>query len=113
MRLPLELKDGFHVNSNQPLDKTLIPIKLTWQNGLLGSTEIVYPKPVIEKFKFSKERLSVFAGNFEIVTKFKVAPTAPPGPTAINGEVRYQACNDNGCQFPTTLKVAVQVMLVQ
>ena len=74
---------------------------------------LVFPKPSLETFKFSKDKLSVFTGTFEVVTKFKVAPTAPLGPTAINGEVRYQACNDNGCQFPTTLKVAVQVMLVQ
>jgi hypothetical protein len=113
VRLPLELRDGFHVNSDKPLDKTLIPLKVTWQGGLLGATEIVYPKPVLEKFKFSKDQLSVFTGTFQVVTKFKVAPTAPPGPTAINGEIRYQACNDNGCQFPTTLKVSVQVMLVQ
>jgi len=113
VRLPLELRGGFHVNSDKPLDKTLIPLKITWQSGLLGATEIVFPKPSLETFKFSKDKLSVFTGTFEVVTKFKVAPTAPPGPTAINGEVRYQACNDNGCQFPTTLKVAVQVMLVQ
>jgi hypothetical protein len=31
----------------------------------------------------------------------------------VNGEVRYQACNDKGCQFPTTLNVAVQLMLVR
>jgi len=113
VRLPLELRGGFHVNSDKPLDKTLIPLKITWQGGLLGATEIIYPTPALETFKFSKDKLSVFTGNFEVVTKFKVAPTAPPGPTAINGEVRYQACNDNGCQFPTTLKVAVQLMLVK
>ena len=96
VRLPLELRGGFHVNSDKPLDKTLIPLKITWQSGLLGATEIVFPKPSLETFKFSKDKLSVFTGTFEVVTKFKVAPTAPPGPTAINGEVRYQACNEIG-----------------
>jgi hypothetical protein len=113
VRLPLELRQGFHVNSNTPADKTLIPLKVTWKDGLLGATEVIFPKPVMEKYKFSKDLLSVFTGNFEVITKFKVAPTAPPGPTAINGVVRYQACNDNGCQFPTNLNVAVQVMLVR
>lgn len=113
VRVPLELRDGFHVNSNAPLDKTLIPLKLTWQDGLLGATNVVFPKPVLETYKFSKEPLSVFTGNFEVVTTFKVAPTAPPGPTAINGTVRYQACNDKGCQFPTNLNIAVQVMLTR
>lgn len=113
VRLPLELKGGFHVNSNAPLDKTLIPLRVTWQDGLLGATEVVFPKPVMETYKFTKEPLSVFTGNFEVVTKFQVAPTAPAGPTAINGTVRYQACNDNGCQFPTNLPVAIQVTIVR
>jgi hypothetical protein len=113
VRLPLELKEGFHVNSHQPLDKTLIPLRVTWQEGLLAATEVIYPKPVLETYKFTKDKMSVFTGNFEVVTKFKVAPTAPPGPTAINGAVRYQACNDNGCQFPTTLPVAIQVTIVR
>ena len=113
VRLPLELRQGFHVNSNMPVDKTLIPLKVTWKDGYLGATEVVFPKPVMEKYKFSKEQLSVFAGNFEVLTKFKVAPTAPLGPAAINGVVRYQACNDNGCQFPKDLNVAVQVMIVR
>jgi DsbC/DsbD-like thiol-disulfide interchange protein len=113
VRLPLELRQGFHVNSNSPLDKTLIPLKVTWKAGFLGATEVVFPKAVTEKYKFSKEPLSVFAGNFEVVTRFKVAPTAPLGPTAINGVVRYQACNDNGCQFPKDLNIAVQVMLTR
>ncbi|MEP6962263.1 MAG: protein-disulfide reductase DsbD domain-containing protein [Acidobacteriota bacterium] len=112
VKLPLELRQGFHVNSNMPADKTLIPLKVTWTPGILAATSVTFPKPTMEKYKFSKDLLSVFTGNFEIVTKFKVAPTAPPGPTAINGEVRYQACNDSGCQFPTTVKVAVQVTLV-
>lgn len=113
VRLPLELRQGFHVNSNTPADKTLIPLRVTWKDGLLGATEVVFPKPVMEKYKFSKDMLSVFSGNFEVVTKFKVAPTAPLGPAAINGVVRYQACNDNGCQFPKELNVAIQVMLTR
>lgn len=113
VRLPLQLREGFHVNSNAPLDKTLIPLKITWKDGLMGATSVAFPKPALETFKFSKEQLSVFAGNFEVVTTFKVAPSAPPGPTAINGTVRYQACNDKGCQFPTNLNVAVQVMLTR
>ena len=113
VKLPLELREGFHVNSNAPADKTLIPLRVTWKDGMLGATSVTFPKPVMETFKFSKEPLSVYTGNFEVTTKFKVAPTASPGPTAVNGEVRYQACNDKGCQFPTTVKVSVQMMLVR
>ncbi len=113
VRLPLELREGFHVNSNTPLDKTLIPLKVTWKDGIMAAINVEFPKPVLDKYKFSKDPLSVFDKNFDVVTTFKVAPTALPGPTAINGTVRYQACNDRGCQFPTNLPVAIQVTLVR
>jgi hypothetical protein len=63
----------------------------------------------MEKYSFSPTPLSVFSGTFVITSKFKVAPTAAPGPMAVNGKLRYQACNDRECLAPQTLDVALQV----
>ena len=113
IKLPLVLRTGFHVNSNTPSDPYLIPLRLTWDAGPVGSTAITFPTPTMEKYAFSPIPLSVFSGTFEITTKFKVAPTAQPGPTAINGKLRYQACNDRECLMPRTMNVALQVDLVR
>ena len=113
IKLPLVLRTGFHVNSNTPSDQYLIPLRLTWDAGPVASTTIAFPKPTMEKYPFYPIALSVFSGTFEITTKFQVAPTAQPGPAAVNGKLRYQACNDRECLAPKTMNVALQVDLVR
>jgi len=73
-RLRLEIKPGFHVNSNTPSDEYLIPLKLTWNPGPLESTEVVFPAPQFERFSFSQQPIPVFAGAFDVITRFRTAP---------------------------------------
>jgi hypothetical protein len=113
IKLPLVLRTGYHVNSNTPSDQFLIPLRLTWDTGPVSSTAVTFPKPTTEKYPFYPIALSVFTGIFEITTKFQVAPSAQPGPAAVNGKLRYQACNDRECLAPKTMNVAVQVDLVR
>src|SRR5450631_1729303 len=97
-----ELQAGFHVNSNQPADEYLIPLRLTWVKGPLETVQVMYPKPQMEHFAFSQKPVSIFSGKFEIVTKFKTAPAAQPGMALMNGKLRFQACNDRECLPPKT-----------
>ena len=113
VKLKLALRSGYHVNSNTPSDKYLIPLKLTWNPGPAEVVEVVFPKPEQEKVSFSPNPLSVFTGQFELVTRFKVPPTAAPGPNALIGKLRYQACNDRMCLTPKNLDVAMQVDIVR
>jgi hypothetical protein len=108
-KLPLQLRPGYHVQSNTPTDKYLIPLRLTWNPGPLEAVAVTYPKPQMEKYAFSEMAQSVFSGNFDLITKFKVSPNAIAGPTAITGKLRYQACNDNMCLPPKTMDVSLQV----
>lgn len=109
IKLKLELKPGFHVNSDKPADEYLIPLKLTWAKDPLQAEQVTYPKPQMEKYEFSLTPLSVFSGSFEIVTHFKAPATATPGPAMMNGKLRYQACNNKECLAPKNLDVAISV----
>jgi hypothetical protein len=110
-RLTVMLAPGYHVNSNTPSEDYLIPLRLTWTKGALEAAEIVYPKPVMEKYSFSPKPISVFTGKFEVTTKFKVAAGAPPGPGVMNGKLRYQACNDRACFPPKTVDVRLSYVI--
>ena len=99
------LKPGYHVNSNTPSEAYLIPLRLTWEAGPLESVEVVFPKAHMEKYQFSPKPLSVFTGNFELVTKFKVATNASSGPGMVLGKLRYQACNNDSCLPPKTVEI--------
>ena len=90
------------------------PLELTWSKGVLEPAGVVYPKPRMEKYQFSPDKpLSVFSGSFELVAKFSVPSTAPPGPAAMSGKLRYQACNNTMCLTPKNMDVAIQLDIVK
>ncbi len=105
--IKLELRQGYHVNSDKPTDEYLIPLKLTWAPGAAESAGVDFPTPVMQKFSFSEKPLSVFEGDFKLTAKFKVPANAPIGPSKLEGKLRYQACNDRMCLPPRTLDVIV------
>lgn len=112
VRLQVKLGAEYHSNSNTPSEDYLIPLRLTWDPALFASAEVVYPKPHLEKYDFSDKPLSVFTGDFEIVTKYKVAPNAQTGPGVVTGKLRYQACTKNACLAPKTVPVKLPVIIL-
>lgn len=103
-KVSVQVKPGFHVNSNAPEDEYLIPLKLTW-NGPLQMEQVTFPKAEMLKSTFSTKPMPVFTGNFDIMTKFKVPANAPDGPNMAQGKLRYQACNEKECLRPQTVDV--------
>ncbi len=113
VKLPLELRTGYHCNSNKPSDEYLIPLKLTWAAGPLEAPEVIYPEAQMEKYSFSDKPLSVYTGNFELVTKFKVPASAIAGQVMITGKLKYQACTDRMCLQPKTIDVSIPIDLIK
>lgn len=109
VKVRLQLKEGYHLNSNKPNDDYLIPLRLTWNAAPLQVEEVVFPKPLSEKYSFSEKPLSVYSGEFEIITKFKAPANAPGGPVLGTGKLRYQACNDKMCLPPKTIDVPLTI----
>jgi hypothetical protein len=104
-KLSVELQKGYHVNSNSPSEEYLIPLRLNWEPGALQLVAVAYPQPRMEKYQFSEKPLSVFTGDFEIATRFKIPPAARKGPGILTGKLRYQACSTNTCFPPKTVEV--------
>jgi thiol:disulfide interchange protein DsbD len=113
VKVSLEVRTGYHCNSNKPLDDYLIPLKLTWSQGPLEFPEVTYPAPQMEKYSFSPTPLSVYTGNFDLMTKFKVSASATPGQVIITAKLRYQACNDRMCLQPKTIDVSVPIDIIK
>jgi DsbC/DsbD-like thiol-disulfide interchange protein len=109
VKLPLQLREGYHVNSNMPPDPYLIPLRLTWEPGPVSAAETVYPKPSMQKVDFFPGPLPVFSGRFELLTRFKVAASAQPGLVSVPGKLRYQACNDRMCLPPKVIDLTLPV----
>jgi hypothetical protein len=108
-KVAVALGAGYHVNSNAPHESYLIPLKLTWTAAPLEVAAVTYPKPADEKYPFSPDPLSVYTGNFDIATKFKVPADATGGLMVLEGKLSYQACNNSMCFQPKTVKIKLPV----
>lgn len=110
--LKAAIRPGYHANSDKPTEDYLIPLRLSWDpQAPLQVIEVVYPKPKLEKFEFTEKPISVLDGEFEIVTRFRRAPNAMPGPAFLSGRLRYQACNDRMCFPPKTVDLRVPLLI--
>jgi DsbC/DsbD-like thiol-disulfide interchange protein len=108
-RVTLQLRSGYHVNSSTPADEYLIPLKLSWDGAPLETIEVAYPTPHLANYSFSKKPVSIYSGQFDVITRFRVPATAPLGPLVLTGKLRYQACNDSTCLPPKTVDVKLPV----
>lgn len=106
-KVKFQLAPGYHTNSNTPSDEYLIPLKLAWEAAPLEVVGIEYPKAHLEKYAFADKPLSVFTGDFEVVTRLKAAASVPKGPRLLKGKLRYQACTTSMCLAPKTIPVEV------
>ena len=110
--LKAALPPGFHANSDKPTASYLIPLSVKWTGGPFQMESITYPTPKEEKFPFqlpNDKPLSVVTGEFTITTKFKVPATAPNGPAAQTGTLRYQACDNRACYPPKNVPLNITV----
>jgi hypothetical protein len=105
LELRFHLLQGFHVNSHTPKSELLIPTELTLQpaDGVKpGALE--YPAGQPFSFSFDpSDKLDVYAGDFTV--KLPVVATA--GTHAVDGTLKYQACDHASCYPPRTLPVQI------
>ncbi|MEK6375072.1 MAG: cytochrome c biogenesis protein CcdA [Acidobacteriota bacterium] len=100
------IENGWHINSNKPLDEFLIPSELKLESADL--TGVQYPQHILRGFTFSGgKELAVYEGTIQIPFTAKLKS----GATSITARLHYQACNDKVCLPPrdatTTFVVAV------
>ncbi len=108
-KVTVQLKPGYHVNSNKPAEDYIIPLRLTWDKGAFELVEVTFPEAKLEKYQFSATPVSVFSGSFDIVSKFKASPSAPAGLGVLSGKLRYQACTETMCLAPKTIDIKMPV----
>ncbi|MDH5543627.1 MAG: thioredoxin fold domain-containing protein [Nitrospinota bacterium] len=108
--LEMDIKHGFHTNSNKPKSDALIPTRaaFTTSDDKVTFGRISYPKAEMKKFQFSEDKLSVYEGVVYISTNVTITDT-PDAPVLLKAELEYQACTDNICLMPITLEASVTV----
>lgn len=106
--LEVALDPGFHLQSNAPLDESLIPTVLTLDppNGF-SVESVAFPEAIL--LDVAGEALAVFEEEFRIGALVDVSDSVSPGSYTVPGTLRWQACNDTMCFQPKNTDVAFNV----
>ena len=96
LNVNLHLEPGWHINSSQPLQDFLKPTKIDVEGGAVASVN--YPKGELQTLGFQQQALSLYYGDFTIEMQL-------PSPQAPLIVAQLQACNDEVCLLPETLRL--------
>ncbi len=106
--LEVSIDPGFHLQSNAPLDESLIPTVLTLDppDGFAVES-VAFPEAIL--IDVAGDALAVFEEEFRIAAIVDVSDSVAPGTYTVPGKLRWQACNDTMCFQPKTSDVAFDV----
>lgn len=109
----MHIKEGWHVNANEPTLDYLIgtELKIDEQAGFTVSG-IQYPESERFSFAFVEEPLDVYQGDAPIFFTLETSPDLAPGFYTLNGTLRVQACDDKSCLAPSTLDIFIPLEVV-
>jgi DsbC/DsbD-like thiol-disulfide interchange protein len=109
----LDIPSGFHINSNRPLAKFLIPTSLKIEApGGIRVGAVSYPRAVIRSFSFSPDKLAVYEGRAVLRFNVTVPENFSTGVTELRVRLKYQSCNDEACFPPTTRSISMPIAVV-
>lgn len=108
----VEVEQGYHINSNRPAEKYLIPTALKVERVAgLTTTPVTYPKAKLQTFEFSKKPLSVFEGRAVLKLTARALPSLAAGAQTLKAKLTVQACNDQQCLRPQTIDVNIPLQV--
>ena len=111
LSLRMEIPKGWHINSDRPLQKSLIATKLDLKNNARGweLKDVSYPKADTKKLGFQSKPLSLYQGVVEIQADFK---RIDDGVRMLPLQLSLQACNDKVCLPPEKVYLILPIASV-
>lgn len=104
----IKVDDGYHINSNRPAEKYLIPTALKFERSAgLTTTPVIYPRAKLQRFEFSKKPLSVFEGKTVLKLTARAPGSLAVGSQTLKAKLTVQACNNQLCLRPQTIDVSI------
>ena len=108
----VDVDHGYHINSNRPAEKYLIPTALKFERTAgLTTTPVTYPKAKLQKFEFSQKPLSVYEGKAVLKFTARAVPTLAAGAQTLKAKLTVQACNNQLCLRPQTIDVSIPLQV--
>jgi len=112
--IAVKIKPGFHINSHQPTNEFLIPTvaKLDKKKDIAFSP-MSYPLAEGKSFSFSTHKVPVYADSISIFSQGRLSKDISPGDVRVSGMLAYQACDDQSCFIPRSVKFEIPLKVVK
>jgi thiol:disulfide interchange protein DsbD len=103
-----DIGEGWHINSNKPLESYLIPtiLEVTAPEGI-EIVRILYPEPDLVKLEISEGKMPLYHGRTTFGAYIRVSDDIEPGSYEIRATLHYQGCNNLTCLEPTSAGASV------
>jgi thiol:disulfide interchange protein DsbD len=99
--IEVSIIEGWHINSNRPLEEFLIPTEVHFsERSGISFGKIHYGRPDVRSFAFSETPMSVYEGVVYLKSSLTVTPEFTNDNLNIECILRFQACNDESCLAP-------------
>jgi thiol:disulfide interchange protein DsbD len=111
--IPAAVLKGHHIQANPATLPNLIPTELSLET--LEGIEVkptVYPKSKPWRLASAGKEIQTFDGKVEFKVGV-VAKNVKPGKYELKGSLRYQACDEKNCFFPSTVPVTVPLTVTE
>jgi hypothetical protein len=106
----IDIKEGWHLNSNKPLDEYLTPTSVRLVDSThIRVVKIEYPPEMIAKLQFSDSELSLYEGMVTIKVILKADDIFIRGKKKAGFELEYQSCNNQTCLFPVQKVLSIDL----
>jgi hypothetical protein len=104
LNVRIEVAEGWHINSDAPLDEFLVPTRLEIKSEGAEFGKPRYPRPEIQHNAVMGD-LSLFSGAFDVQVPAKRMgkPSADAPRTSVT--LHYQSCNNSMCLPPKSITV--------
>lgn len=100
VHVQIDVKDGWHINSDKPYQDYLIPTSLSNAQGD-PLTNVAYPQPIERQLGFERSVLSLFENSITLRTN------VAGNESSMKIQARLQACSDEVCLPPETITLPV------
>lgn len=111
--IPASVLKGHHIQANPATLPNLIPTEVTLdaQEGL-EVKPTVYPKSKAWRLTSAGKEIQTFDGKIDFKVGV-VAKSLKPGKYQLKGSLRYQACDEKNCFFPSTVPLVIPLTVTE
>lgn len=112
--IKLVVAKGWHINANPAIPDFMIPTEVTLKSSAeVTIKQVVFPKGKLGAVAGIDEKVSQYEGEVLLRGDLIIPEEAGGSTDKLEFAVRYQACNDKGCQTPKTIKLVGEVQVAQ